>query len=148
MASKFQLLLFRLPFPHLLLEYLSCLSSGAALSTWRASCGARCVCLAVLISSIAHRLWLALIHGHHSHPHGSGILGCYQHDDKQQEWAPGQQLLCGKVMWWHLAPSCLSVPATSFHQSSSPGRLWRVIDANERVTRMIQSLTEENLKNI
>lgn len=116
MAPRFQLSLFWLPFLCFLFGiFIMLVIENCFWSPRSAKSGTRCVCLAVLTSTTVHRLQLGFNHGHHSHPRGSSISGCYQHDDKQQEWAPGQQLLwvkSGVCTWLILALLLLTFPST------------------------------------
>lgn len=123
MAPKFQLALFRLPFPCSPLGiFIMLVIKDSFWAPSSAKRGTSCVCLAVLTSTAVHRLQFGFNHGHHSHPRGSSISGCYQPDDKQQEWGPGQQLLWGNVRWLHLANvAFLLQPLLSTHLSHLEG---------------------------
>lgn len=123
MAPQFQLVLFTLRFLCSRLRMFTMPviknSFGAPSS---AKGGTRCVCLAVLASTAAHRLQLGFSRGDHSHPCGSSMSGCYQQRWRAAIVSTRAAAAVGKVGWLHLARvSFLLQPPPSTHRSHSEG---------------------------
>lgn len=124
MAPWFQLVLFTL---HFLCSRLGMFtrpviknSAGAPSS---AKGGTRCVCLAALTSTAAHRLQLGFGRGDHSHPCGSSRSGCYQQRRQATVVSTRAAAAVGKVGGLHLARvNFLLQPPPTTHQFSF-GRL-------------------------
>lgn len=149
MTPRFQLVLFTL---HFLCSHLGMFtrpvvknSVGAPSS---AKGGTRCVCLAALASTAAHRLQLGFGRGDHSHPcGGSSSSGCYQQRRQAAVVSTRAAAAVGKVGGLHLARvNFLLQPPPTTHRSHSEGFCVLLVPWKNCQNETI--LEEENFKNM